>query len=480
MFIRLLTVTLLALSTLSSWSVDKVLRFNEGRFRILQLTDLHLDPSNVAGCDSTELTIRNLVNQNRPNLIVVTGDLVTDNPAIDGWQRVVKLFNDLAVPFTVTMGNHDAEYLKKQDIYTMLMSSPFYYGDMGPDGLTGCGNVVFPIIGENNTPAALVYCIDSNDYPTPARPGAYDWIHFDQIQWYRTVSHDYTTANGGQPLPAIAFFHIPLIEYSAIVNDPSTIGSKLEGSGAPGVLNSGMLASLVEMGDVMGTFVGHDHENDYVGMHEGIALGYGRATGTDAYGELPRGGRIIDLREGKRRFDTQIVTPGASHPVYYYPSGLNSLEADTMQYHKAVKTKAKSHGVAYQYHEGLIKKCDQIDTTVIVKTGNLSDIDISVARREDHFGIVFDALLQVPERGVYKFYALSDDGSQVFIDNTLVVDNDGGHSARYREGKIALEAGLHRLHIKYFEDYMGQSLTVGMGSREIPLAPIPSTMLYIP
>ena len=49
----------------------------------------------------------------------------------------------------------------------------------------------------------------------------------------------------------------------------------------PGALNTGMFAAMVETGSVMGVFVGHDHDNDYVVAEKGIALGYGRFSGDD-------------------------------------------------------------------------------------------------------------------------------------------------------------------------------------------------------
>ena len=48
----------------------------------------------------------------------------------------------------------------------------------------------------------------------------------------------------------------------------------------PGALNPGMFAAMAECGDVMGTFVGHDHDIDYVVAEKGIALGYGRFRAT--------------------------------------------------------------------------------------------------------------------------------------------------------------------------------------------------------
>jgi hypothetical protein len=68
-----------------------------------------------------------------------------------------------------------------------------------------------------------------------------------------------------------------------------------------------MFAAMLECGDVMGTFVGHDHYNDYIGVHYGIALAYGRTTkyGKGRKHPLP-GGRVIVLKEGQRGFTTWI------------------------------------------------------------------------------------------------------------------------------------------------------------------------------
>jgi len=51
-----------------------------------------------------------------------------------------------------------------------------------------------------------------------------------------------------------------------------------------------MFAAMKEAGDVMGTFVGHDHDNDYSVMWKGIVLAYGRFTGGNTeYNHLSNG-----------------------------------------------------------------------------------------------------------------------------------------------------------------------------------------------
>ena len=74
------------------------------------------------------------------------------------------------------------------------------------------------------------------------------------------------------------------------------------------------------MGDVMGMFVGHDHVNNYIGIHQGIAMGYGQVSGADAYGKFPRGSRIVELTEGNRSFESWIRTAeGVSYNFQYHP-----------------------------------------------------------------------------------------------------------------------------------------------------------------
>ena len=450
--------------------------FKDGRFVVAQFTDLHWTPQS-AKCAETAATIRAVLKAEQPDIAVLSGDVVTEDPAMEGWKAVVAIFNEAKVPFVVTMGNHDAEYMTKDDIYDFLLKSPYYVGAKGPEEIMGCGNCVIPVYDSPNKGKveALLYCMDSNDYQPNKLYGAYDWIHFDQIEWYRKQSARFTAENGGVPVPALAFFHIPLLEYNELADDGKTFGNALEGV-ASSRINSGMFSSFIEMKDVMGVFVGHDHDNDYIGIDKGIALGFGRVTGTDAYGSLTRGARIIELFEGKSKFDTWIATPAGREAEYYYPSGLNSEEAQTMDYLPAMKAVPGKHGVAYTYYEGKCKRVEDIASC----QGTMENISIEEATVTDHFAYDFRTLIQIPEKGVYRFYTFSDDGSVLYIDGKLVVDNDGGHSARRSEGKIALEKGLHELRVLYFEDYMGQELEVGYSGRNILETPLPDSMLYLP
>ena len=69
----------------------------------------------------------------------------------------------------------------------------------------------------------------------------------------------------------------------------------------------------------------------------------------------------------------------------------------------------------------------------------------------ENFAIRFRAELEINMPGVYVFELYSDDGSQLYIDGSLVVDNDGIHPAISRRGRIKLRTGIHPIEIHYFQ-----------------------------
>lgn len=69
------------------------------------------------------------------------------------------------------------------------------------------------------------------------------------------------------------------------------------------------------------------------------------------------------------------------------------------------------------------------------------------------YSIVWSGEIQVDEAGPIAFGTNSDDGSLVYVDGQLAVDNGGQHGAEYREGApLTLSAGRHPIEVRYFQD----------------------------
>ena len=313
---KILIFLLLSLVFLVSFGGQPAYRLRfawNGEFKIVQFTDTHV---HVVDGDNLDVyaTIQEILNTEKPDLVALTGDIVTEENPEEGFRRFSVVFSQAKVPWIVVFGNHESErgYDRKR-VADFLNQLPYCLND-DKGKIKGNSNFIFPVYGKDKNPKALIYGMDSNDYST-LKPNVdgYGWFDFSQIEWYRKNSKEFTRSNNGTPLPAVAFFHIPLPEYKNAWNNPNskTFGVKNEDECSPEI-NSGMFTAMLECGDVMGTFVGHDHINDYIGTYLNIALAYGRVTKImkDPVHDPMAGGRVIVLKEGQRQFDTWIREKG--------------------------------------------------------------------------------------------------------------------------------------------------------------------------
>ena len=281
----------------------------DGKFRIAQFTDVHLDlgtPYRRAQAEKTIAQMRYILDAEHPDLVVFTGDVVTGKPAAEAWHRVLEPVAERNLPFCVVLGNHDAEQdLTRAEIGRIVTS---YAGTLNTLGAGGeLADVVLEIAGTTQ-PAALLYCLDSHSESLLEGIDGYDWFRPEQVAWLRDRCTARRTANGGRAVPSLAFFHIVLPEYLAAWRNPSNthIGRAAEDE-CPGALNTGMFAAMIETGSVAGTFVGHDHDIDYLVAEKGVCLGYGRFSGDNTtYNNLRPGVRLLLLTEGERGFETWI------------------------------------------------------------------------------------------------------------------------------------------------------------------------------
>lgn len=289
------------------------LKFNsDGEFKIAHFTDLHYKNGNKKSLVVNEL-ISEVLETEKPDLILITGDLFYSKNVAKMMPQVMKEILDSGVPFGIMEGNHDAQFEATwQEIYDMFQALPGSV--MPPRNERENPNYVVEIMDDaDNSVGAVLYCIDSNRYSQVKGIGKYAWLTDWQVRWYRDLSASYTRNNGGGPVPSLMFFHIPLPEFQYVMDEgkQKVIGTMQEKVCCP-YINTGMFAAAVECGDVLGIFCGHDHNNDYAVAYYNILLAYGRYSGGNTvYNDLgANGARIIKLKKGERKFDTYIHLRG--------------------------------------------------------------------------------------------------------------------------------------------------------------------------
>ncbi|NOU95857.1 metallophosphoesterase [Paenibacillus sp. LMG 31456] len=310
------------------------LQFGEdGSFTIVQFTDLHWyngDSNDLR----TQQFMSHVIDAEHPDLIVITGDVIhkkETNEPLAAFNDAVSTVVQCGIPWAFVYGNHEYESgIDPNQLAKLLEQLPNCLFELGPQTVQGISNYVLRIQSSKSTDiGAALYMLDSGAKTQHAFGGS-AWFHRNQIDWYIRQSAAMAEEYGSTQLPALAFFHIPLPEYNEIWDYGVCYGSNNKGVSCPKI-NTGMFAAMFEMGDVMGTFVGHEHLNDYYGDLHGIRLCFSRLSGFNAKGpdDFLRGARIIRLTEGERHFETWqrledgslIINPVEHPPELVDPSG---------------------------------------------------------------------------------------------------------------------------------------------------------------
>jgi alpha-L-fucosidase len=134
-------------------------------------------------------------------------------------------------------------------------------------------------------------------------------------------------------------------------------------------------------------------------------------------------------------------------------------------------------GISFSYYQGEWDSIPDFAAMTALKKGSLTNFETPRLRPEC-YGFAYDAFVSVPAKGVYSFYTESDDGSRLSVDDSLVVDNDGLHGMSEKRGVIALDAGLHALHVAYFNKTGGAGLGISWRGPGFEKCPLPAGALF--
>lgn len=114
-----------------------------------------------------------------------------------------------------------------------------------------------------------------------------------------------------------------------------------------------------------------------------------------------------------------------------------------------------------------------------VRTGGVALPTLDPATQRDLIAFVYTGYLDIPADGEWRLSVASDDGSQLWIGDQLVVDNNGLHSMReYTSPILRLRAGKHAMRLTFFENLGYEALTMSWQGPGIAKQPIPATRFF--
>jgi hypothetical protein len=200
----------------------------EDDFKILQLTDNHLGGSLYSYKEDMMAlkAVYEEIEYTRPDLVIVTGDLTFpvgvmsmsfNNTA--PVSQFAQFMRNMGIPWAFTYGNHDTESLatgSQNDLNSLYKSLSFYTSETllypySQPPISGRSNQLIELRNADGSLNQALFLIDSNAY-TGDGLNEYDYIHEDQVAWYRSQIERLNEMEG-HTVSSLVFFHIPLQEY---------------------------------------------------------------------------------------------------------------------------------------------------------------------------------------------------------------------------------------------------------------------------
>ncbi|MBL7113601.1 MAG: chitobiase/beta-hexosaminidase C-terminal domain-containing protein [Bacteroidales bacterium] len=163
-------------------------------------------------------------------------------------------------------------------------------------------------------------------------------------------------------------------------------------------------------------------------------------------------------------------------------SGIAEHAFEKVTLRDGVEKSGLEPGLTYQYFENETdKEWSQIpDFKELqpVLEGITAQCNLDPAKRDEAFALIFEGYVKVTKSGIYTFYSDSDDGSKLYIDGELVVDNDFRHGMVEKSGQVALSAGLFSFRLEYYQGEGGRGLEVKYKGPGIEKQVIPGEAFY--
>ena len=331
------------------------LKFKNGMFTVLQVSD----PQDLQYVRRTMLwMLDRAYDRVKPDLVLLTGDNTLGNhfrDALPLWSRLTvntkeKEFRAMQkalawvlepiarrhIPFAMIYGNHDdMNEIGKAEQAEIYRDYPGCIG-LNDDPAVDVDTYNIPIYSEDGTRVAFnLWMLDSAWTDQTEKRGHCE-IKPGTTAWYKKTAKALAAENGGKPVPAILFQHVPLPQTLQLIEECDKPRGTAENKGkyyrlkddVTGVMgeypsvcdtDAGLFDAIKETGDVKAVVFGHDHLNCFEGRVDGVDFIQTAAASFRCYGGPVRGARVFRLHEDGR-WETE-------HLDYFHLCGKTPLSA---------------------------------------------------------------------------------------------------------------------------------------------------------
>jgi hypothetical protein len=145
---------------------------------------------------------------------------------------------------------------------------------------------------------------------------------------------------------------------------------------------------------------------------------------------------------------------------------------------KAVAVAKLTSGLQYKYYEADAMSIAKVEQLQAAKSGVVNNFNLDNKNRSQKFGFVFEGFIKIDKTAMYDFYIGSDDGSVLYVDDELIVNNNGNHGFEEKTDKAYLEKGLHKIKVVYYDAGGDNGLKVSYNLQGKSKVEISSSILF--
>ncbi len=147
----------------------------------------------------------------------------------------------------------------------------------------------------------------------------------------------------------------------------------------------------------------------------------------------------------------------------------------------AIEVNNPKQHLSYQYYQDYANEYNKLPDFSKLKTnreGIINQFELPENNPGENFAVKYSGYIKIPEDGFYSFYTNSDDGSKLYIDGKIIVNNDNRHAPMEVSGLSLLKKGFHKIELEFFQGQGGQHLDASIEGPNMKKQIIPADILF--
>lgn len=264
-----------------------------------------------------------LINKTKPDLITFTGDMCYGQ--LKAYRQAVELFDSFDIYWAPVFGNHDHNINTETGITEIYNSAKYCLFEAGNSEL-GIGNYIIKLVDSDKNLREVSFFMDTHDQVN----GSWAYLTEKQLDWYKNKITKYCTET--VKIDSTVFTHIPIYCYNDALQTAlncdapyrsddfnnfcksmpidnlgdttywkdgytDSFGVCRENICSP-INDEGAFTLFKELGSTHHVVCGHEHNNNFSILYEGIRLTYALKSSYGCYYDKELlGGTVLTVGE---------------------------------------------------------------------------------------------------------------------------------------------------------------------------------------